>query len=123
MVEEDWQFVVSVADLKPASLLALDDDSGQPEQSGIADQCGLRPTRADQAIGSRKGQTLSADSILKRNAELSFEHLPHPLAEGELIDLRFDGRLLAAQYACHKANRSRSVMRATRIKRFSPLPS
>lgn len=53
-------------------------------------------------IGSRKGQTFIANSVVTHNAELPFEHLPYPLAKRELIDLRFDRRLLAAQQAFHK---------------------
>jgi hypothetical protein len=73
--------------------------------SGTADQCGLGRTRAD---GSRKGQTLRADTVVTHTsvgiaeAEFPFEHLPHSLAERELIHFRFVGRLLAAQQAFHK---------------------
>ena len=62
----------------------------------------------DQAISNRKGQTFTADSVVKHtpvgisDAEFPFEHLPHPLAEWELIHLRFDSRILAAQKAFHK---------------------
>jgi hypothetical protein len=58
----------------------------KPEQSRIADQCGLGRTRADDR---GKSQTLGADVGLL-DAKFSFEHLARPLAERELIDLRFD---------------------------------
>jgi hypothetical protein len=70
----------------------------------MADQSGLGRTTAD---GSRKRQTFIADSVVTHTsvriaeAEFPFEHLPHPLAERELIHLRFNGRLLAAQQAFH----------------------
>jgi hypothetical protein len=71
----------------------------------MADQSGLGRTRAD---GSRDGQTFRADTVVTHTsvgiaeAEFPFEHLPHPLAERELIHLRFDSRNLAAQKAFHK---------------------
>lgn len=65
---------------------------------GMADQCGLGRTRADDW---GKSQTLGADVGLL-DAKLPFEHLPRPLAERELINLCFDRRLLAANYARHK---------------------
>ena len=68
----------------------------------MPDQRGLARTRADQAIGSRKGQTFRADTVVIPNAELPFEHLPHLLAERELFDLRFDRRLLTAYQASHR---------------------
>jgi hypothetical protein len=53
---------------------------------------GLGRTRADD-VG--KSQTVGADlGVL--DAEFSFEHLPHLLAKRELIELRFDQRLMTA---------------------------
>jgi len=63
---------------------------------------GLGRTRADHAISRRKGQTFRADSIVMCDAKFSFEHLAHPLAERELINLRFDRRFLATQQASHE---------------------
>jgi hypothetical protein len=60
------------------------------------------------SVGRRKGQAFTADSVVKHtpvriaDAEFPFEHLPHPLAERELIHLGFDRRFLAAQQALHK---------------------
>jgi hypothetical protein len=65
----------------------------------MPDQSGLGRTRAHD--DGRKSQTLGAD-VDVFHAEFSFEHLPRRLAERELIDLRFDRRLLTTQHAYHR---------------------
>jgi hypothetical protein len=74
---------------------------GRPPSSGAVRSGPRSHLFRSNAISNRKGQTFTADSLIQHapvgiaDAEFSLEHLPHSLAEWELIELRFDSRLMA----------------------------